>query len=173
MEALTIQNLFARRSIRRFTGQALATEQIEMLLKAGMAAPSAGNKRPWHFVVVTDADVRRAMAETHPHARMLTKAPACIVPCGQPSLSYPGTNEYWVQDLSAATENILLAAVGLGLGAVWCGVYPIPARIEAARRILGVPEEVIPFAFIAVGYPAERKEARTQYAVDRVHTNRW
>ena len=170
---LSIGNLFARRSIRQFTGQPVAPEQVDTLLKAAMAAPSAGNRHPWHFVVVTDAATRSALAQAHPHAKMVTQAPVCLVPCGQPELSYPGTEEYWVQDVSAATENILLAAVGLGLGSVWCGVYPLEDRILAIRQILGVPQNVIPFALIAIGYPAESKEPRTQYDPNRVHANSW
>lgn len=173
MEALEIADLFARRSIRRFTEQGISSEQIEMLLKAAMAAPSAGNRKPWHFVAVTDAQTRAAMAETHPYAKMVREATLCVVPCGDPRRSYPGTTDYWIQDVSAATENILLAAVGLGLGAVWCGVYPIQERVAEARKILGIPESVIPFAYIAIGYAAETKEPRTQYDPERVHLNRW
>ena len=173
MEVLKIDNLFARRSIRSFTSQPVSEEQIEMLLKAAMAAPSAGNRQPWHFVVVTDPDMRNKLADIHPHAQMVRQSPVCIVPCGEPRLSFPGMNDYWIQDLSAATENILLAAVGLGLGAVWCGVYPVPERVKGTRKVLGIPEEVVPFAYIAVGYPAERKEPRTQYDPSRVHRNRW
>ena len=173
LDVLKIDNLFARRSIRSFTDQPVSEEQIEMLLKAAMAAPSCGNCRPWHFVVITDQGMREALLEAHPWAQMLAEAPVCIVPCGQPSMSYPGANGYWIVDLCAATENILLAAVGLGLGAVWCGVYPLEDRITITRRILGLPEEVIPVAYIPVGYPAETKAPRTQYDPGCVHRDRW
>jgi nitroreductase len=173
MDPLRIDNLFARRSIRAFTSEPVRPEQVEMLLRAAMAAPSAGNRKPWHFVIVTDAAVRQALAQAHPHAAMIAQAPVGIVPCGDPALSFPGRSEYWVQDLAAATENILLAATGLGLGSVWCGVHPVPERVEAVRRVLGVPDSVIPFALIAVGHPAEHKEPRTQYDAERVHRNRW
>ena len=173
MDVLEIGNLFARRSIRKFSSASLDPVQVEMLLKAAMAAPSAGNRKPWHFIVVTDALAREALAQAHPYAKMLTESPLALVPCGEPSLSFPDRPEYWVQDLSAATENTLLAATGLGLGAVWCGVYPAPERVEEVRRILGIPEHVIPFALIAIGHPAEQKEPRTQYDPQRVHWNRW
>jgi len=173
MPVLKIDNLFARRSIRRFTDQPVDAEQIDMLLKAAMAAPSAANKKPWHFIVVTDAALRATLAEAHPYARMATQSPVCIVPCGEPRLSIAGQSDFWVQDLSAATENILLAATGLGLGAVWCGVYPSEERVAAVRRILGIPERVVPFALIPVGHPAEQKEPRTQYDGNRVHKERW
>ena len=170
---LGIENLFARRSIRRFTDQPVEAEQIDMLLKAAMAAPSANNSKPWHFVVVTDAAMRAALAQAHPYARMVAQSPLCIVPCGESGLSRGSTSEYWVQDLSAATENILLAATGLGLGAVWCGVYPVEERVAEVRQLLGIPETVVPFALIAVGHPAEKKPPRTQYDSARVHVDRW
>jgi nitroreductase len=173
MDVLTIDNLFARRSIRAFTPEPLVTTQVEMLLKAAMAAPSAGNRKPWHFVAVTDAGVRDALAQAHPHAAMVAQAPLALVPCGDPSLSIAGLPDYWVQDLAAATENVLLAATGLGLGSVWCGVHPVPERVEGVRRVLGIPGHVTPFALIAVGHPAEHKEPRTQYDPERVHENRW
>ena len=170
---LPIHDLFSRRSIRRFTSQPVESQAVNTLLQAAMAAPSAANCKPWHFVTVTDPATRIALSEATPYAKMLPSASLCIIPCGDPSLSVPGRNDYWVQDLSAATENILLAAVGLGLGAVWCGVYPIEDRMEAARRILSIPEGVYPFAFVAVGHPAEDRAARTQFDETRVHEGRW
>jgi len=166
---LTIPNLFARRSIRQFTPEPVSPEDVDTLLQAAMAAPSASNRRPWHFVVVTSAETRAALAAVHPYARMLPQAPLCIVPCGDPSIS----ETYWVQDLSAATENILLAATGLGLGAVWCGVAGRPERVQAARSVLGIPGGIVPFAYVAIGHPAEQKEPRTQYDAARVHRERW
>lgn len=173
MQTLTIDDLFARRSIRKYTGEAVEPEKIELLLKAAMAAPSAGNRRPWHFVVVDDKEILSVLAEGHPYAKMLNQAPLCIVPCGEVDLGKQGRTGYWIQDLSAATENILLAAVGLGLGAVWCGVFPGEERVEVAQRILGLPEYIIPLAYVAVGHPAEQKPPRTQYDASRVHTNGW
>ncbi|MHB0856775.1 MAG: nitroreductase family protein [Anaerolineae bacterium] len=173
METLRVDNLFARRSIRKFTSEPVTQEQVTVLLKAAMAAPSAANRKPWHFVVVTDAGLRNQMADHHPHAAMLREAPLCIVPCGEASLGVPDQPEYWVQDLAAATENILLAAVGLDLGAVWCGVHPVPERVAAVREILGIPETVTPFAYVAIGHAAESKEPRSQYDPERVHTNGW
>jgi nitroreductase len=173
MDVLRIDNLFARRSIRAFTAEPVDPAQIEMLLEAAMAAPSAANRKPWHFVVVTDAGVRQALARAHPHAAMVMEAPLAIVPCGDPSPGIPEIPEYWVQDLAAATENILLAATGLGLGSVWCGVHPVSERAASIRRVLGIPGSVTPFALIAIGHPAEQKEPRTQYDATRVHRDRW
>lgn len=173
MQTLTIDNLFARRSIRRYTEEEVAPEEIEMLLKAAMAAPSAGNRKPWHFIVVDDREILAALAEDHPYAQMLNRAPLCIVPCGEPDLGASGKEGYWIQDLAAATENILLAAVGLGLGAVWCGVFPIEERVKATRSILGLPDHIVPLAYVAVGHPAEDKPPRTQYDAGCVHVNGW
>ena len=173
MDVLRIDNLFARRSIRAFTAEPVDPAQAEMLLKAAMAAPSAANRKPWHFVVVTDARMREALAQAHPHAAMLAESPLALVPCGEPSLSIPDHPDYWIQDLAAATENVLLAATGLSLASVWCGVYPVPERVEAVRRVLGIPGQVVPFALIAIGHPAEHKEPRTQYDAQRIHRERW
>jgi len=173
VEELSIPNLFARRSIREYTNEPVSAEQVDMLLKAAMAAPSAGNRKPWHFVVVTEPAVKTALTQVHPYADMLLEAPVGIVLCGEPGLSFPDRPDYWIQDLSAATENLLLAATGLGLGAVWCGVFPIQERVEGFRRVLGVPETVVPFALVPIGHPGERKRPRTQYDARRVHQNKW
>lgn len=173
MEVLKIDNLFARRSIRQFRPGTISDAQIETLLKAAMAAPTAGNCQPWHYVVVNDPDLRARMAQAHPYARMAAEASLVIVPCGEPGASIPGLNDYWIQDLAASTENLLLAATALGLGAVWCGVYPNPERVAVTRRLLNIPPHIVPFAFVCIGYPGEEKEPRTQYNPERVHYNGW
>lgn len=170
---LAIPNIFARRSVRQYEDRPVSAEQIERLLQAGMAAPSAGNRQPWHFAVVTDAETRARLAASSPYAGMVSRAPLCIVPCGEPTRAYPGRPDFWVQDLAAATENILLAATGLGLGAVWCGIYPIAERVSAARQIIGAPDGIVPFAYVAIGHPAEHPEPRTQYDAARVHHGHW
>ena len=169
MPTLRIDNLFARRSIRKYTAEPVTDVQVETLLQAAMAAPSASDRKPWHFVVVRDAATRAALVEAHPYAKMLTQSPVCIVPCGDTTIDA----DFWAQDLSAATENILLAATGLGLGTVWCGVHPREDRAAEVRRILGIPEGVVPLCLIAVGHPDESKEPRTQYDAARVHNERW
>ena len=173
MEPLRIDNLFARRSIRKYTSEPVTDEQVQTLLEAAMAAPSAANSRPWHFVVVRDQQMLEALAAPHPYASMLPSASVCIVPCGVPATDPPRLGGYWVQDLSAATENILLAATGLGLGAVWCGLHPIPERVQQTREILGMPEEAIPLGLVAVGHPAQSPTPRTQYDEERVHREKW
>jgi len=164
-----IDVIYTRRSIRSYVSNTVDGEMIETLLKAAMSAPSGGNRKPWHFIVVTDRRKLDELVEAHPYAKMLLEAPLCIAVCGDPSI----TERYWVQDCSAATENLLLAAVALGLGAVWIGVYPLEERIASIQKVLKIPEDVIPLNLIPVGYPAEEKEARTQFDESRVHYEGW
>lgn len=164
-----IQTIFARRSIRRYTAEPVSEADIKTLLEAAMAAPSASNLKPWHFVVVTERRTLDGLAEAHPYGKMLFEAPLCIAVCGDPAIS----ERYWVQDCSAAAENLLLAATALGLGAVWLGVYPNEERVAAMRQVLGIPETIVPLNLISIGHPMEEKEPRTQYDESRVHRERW
>lgn len=164
----------ARRSIRRYEHRPVPDEVISQLLEAAMAAPSASNERPWHFVVVTRRDLLDQLAVRHPYAHMLTDAPLCIVPCGDLDLVPEGpSGGFWVQDVSASTENLLLAATALGLGTVWCGVYPRQERVDMVREILSIPSRIIPLCLVPVGFPAEHKPARTQHDPERIHREVW
>jgi len=163
--------ILSRRSIRRYTNQPLSDEELTKLLTAAMVAPSAGDERPWHFVVVRDLETRRRVSEFHPYCRMLTEAALGILVCGDERLEKH--RGYWVQDCSAATENILIEAVQLGLGAVWLGIYPIAERVEGCRRLMKIPEQVTPFALIAVGHAAEHKPPADRYDESRVHHDLW
>ena len=163
--------IFSRRSIRKYTEQPVSDEAVKELLAAAMAAPSAGNEQPWHFVVMDDREILDEIPKFHPYSRMLGEAPMAILVCGDLELQkYEG---YWVQDCSAATENLLIAAQAKGLGAVWLGVYPIEERVAGFRKLLGVPDHVIPFALISIGYPAEQKIRADRYDSSRVRRNRW
>jgi len=164
-----IDTIFSRRSIRRYTREPVSEEDIRTILEAAMAAPSASNRKPWHFVVVSERDTLNRLAEAHKYAKMLNEAPLCISVCGDQSVS----ERFWVQDCSAATENLLLAAAALGLGAVWCGVHPSQDRVKDISEILGIEAPVAPLNIIAIGHPAEEKEPRTQYDEDRVHREKW
>jgi nitroreductase len=164
-----IDTIFSRRSIRRYTGEPVSEEDIRTILEAAMAAPSASNRKPWHFVVVSERETLTRLAEAHNYAKMLNEAPLCISVCGDQSVS----ESFWVQDCSAATENLLLAAAALGLGAVWCGVHPSQDRVKEISKILGIEAPVVPLNIIAIGHPAEEKEPRTQYDEDRVHREKW
>jgi nitroreductase len=164
-----VQTIFARRSIRKYTDEPVSEADIQTLLEAAMAAPSASNRKPWRFVVVTERQTLDALAEAHPHGKMLFDAPLCIAVCGD----LTEMERYWVQDCSAATENLLLAVTALGLGAVWLGVYPKEDRVAFVRPILGLPETITPLNLIPIGHPAEEKASRTQYDESRVHYERW
>jgi nitroreductase len=164
-----VQTIFARRSIRRYTDEPVAEETVKTLLEAAMAAPSSSNRKPWHFVVSTDRKTLDLLADAHPYGKMLFQAPLCIAVCGDPVISEGA----WVQDCSAATENLLLGVAALGLGAVWLGVYPKEERIAAARRILGIPETIFPLNLVSIGHGAEEKAPRTQYDEARVHREQW
>jgi nitroreductase len=164
-----IQTIFARRSIRRYTDEPVSEADVNTLLEAAMAAPSAANRKPWQFIVVTERQTLDALAEVHPHGKMLFEASLCIAACGDLST----VERFWVQDCSAATENVLLAATALGLGAVWLGVYPGEDRVAAVRQVLGMPETITPLNLISIGHPAEEKEPRTQYDETRVHREQW
>lgn len=163
--------IFSRRSIRQFTGQEVPREMIALLLQAAMAAPSAANGRPWEFVVVTDKEV---LDELRAAQGGRYNGQAAIAVCANLALaSSPASQLFWQQDLAAAAENILLAAAGLGLGAVWTGGYPGMDRAAILRRVLQIPETVFPMCLIWIGYGAESKPPRTQYDEARVHWQRY
>lgn len=164
-----LDTIFARRSIRQYTNAPVAPEQVKKILEAAMAAPSANNRKPWHFMVITDRAKLNQLAENHPYGKMLAQATLCIAVCGDPKIS----DRFWVQDCCAATENILLAATGFGLGSVWMGVHPNPEREKTIAEVLGVPADFNVLNLIAIGHPAEQREPRTQYDESRVHRNGW
>ncbi len=164
-----IKTIFARRSIRKYTAELVKEEDVKTMLQTAMAAPSASNLKPWHFVVVTDRQILDNLAKVHPHGKMLLEAPLCIAVCGDKTISA----SFWVQDCSAATENLLLAATALGLGTVWLGVHPREDRVNAIRKVLSLPETVVPLNLISIGHPAEEKEPRTQFDELRVHREHW
>lgn len=163
--------ILTRRSIRAYTDQPVSTELIHKLLVAAMSAPSAGNQQPWQFVVVTERRLLDALADLLPFGKMLRQAPLAIVVCGD-AKGAPREG-YWVQDCSAATENILLAAHALGLGGVWLGVYPREDRVAGVRSIIGIPERITPLCVLSIGYPLEPGGPVERYNVERVHQERW
>jgi len=160
--------VFSRRSIREYTGEPVGEADIRSVLEAGMAAPSASNRKPWHFIVATDREVLRALADGHPYGKMLANAAVGIAVCGDPAIS-----DWWVLDCAAATENILIAAAGLGLGGVWLGCHGRPEREQAVRDVLGIPERIGVLSLLSIGHPAEAEEPRTQFDPGRVHRDRW
>jgi len=167
----TLEAIHARRSIRKYQDKAVPEELIRQLIAAAAMAPSARNAQPWQFVVVDDRELLDQIPESCPHAAMVKNAPLAILICADLNLEKsPG---FWPQDCAAAAENMLLAAHALGLGAVWCGVYPREPRMEGLRQLLDLPENVIGHSLIVLGYPAEQPPSEERYRPDRVYRNRW
>ncbi len=163
-----LKTIFSRRSIRIYDRKKLDKETITNLLKAAMAAPSGSNSRPWEFVVVTDEDKINLLRSKINYGNY--NAPAIIIVCGNTAIAQnESAYKYWVQDCSAATENLLVAAAGMGLGTCWVASYPKEDVMKLLRETLGIPEDVFPLNLIYVGYPAEEKTPRTQYDETRVH----
>jgi nitroreductase len=167
MDAL--EAIRTRRSIRRYEDRAVPEDLVEEVLRAAMMAPSAVNKQPWHFVVIDDRELLLEIPKINPNAAMAAGAPLAILVCGDLELEHP--SGYWVVDCAAAVENLLLAAHALGLGAVWTGVYPRQQRMDGLRRLLGIPEHVMPHTLVVLGYPAEQPPSKDRYRPERVHRN--
>lgn len=167
-----IEAIATRRSIRRYKLQTpISDEMMHTLLDSGFSAPSAGNQQPWHFLVIDDHQLLSVIQTFHPSAKMLTEANKAILVCGDQNLEkFKG---YWMIDCAAATENILLAAHGLGLGCCWLGIYPRENRVAGMRKLFHLPHNIIPFAVISLGYPAEKKPRENRYNNERIHHNAW
>ena len=164
-----INNIMTRTSIRQYTEEPVSQADIETMLRAGMAAPTAVNKQPWHFVAVTDKD---KLAELSGRRGMIKQAGVAIVVCGNLDKALQGPAQaYWIQDCSAATENILLAANALGLGAVWTGCYPMEDRVAEVSKVLKLPETIVPLCVIAIGHPAEQPTPKDKWKPENVSYN--
>jgi nitroreductase len=164
--------IFKRRSIRVYQEKEVSRDTLKLLLQAAMAAPSASNGRPWEFIIITEKDILDKFRTRLKYGKH--NAPAAIVVLANLKIAQSASpNLFWVQDCSAAVENILIAAAGLGLGTVWIGSYPNEDVIKTEQDILGIPESIVPMALIYVGYPGEEKPARTQYEESRVHWQKY
>jgi len=166
-----IDAILKRRSIRRYRRETVDKSIIKEVLIAGMYAPSAQNQQPWHFLVIDDRDLLDEIMKVHPYASMLSGASFAILVCGDENLEL--SKGYWPVDCAAATQNILLAAHALDLGAVWLGVYPREERQKGIREIFELPSHVHPFALISVGHPAEEKTVPDRIKEERVKWNKW
>ena len=166
-----LKAIFTRRSIRKFTGESVKEEDLKTILKAGFQAPSAHNYQPREYVVVRDRETIEKIAEFHTYGKMLPKAGCGIIVCGdknkQPEIGF------LVEDCSASIQNILLAAHGLGLGAVWCGLYPVVKFTEATIELLNLPENIIPIGMVVVGVKNEEKQKVNRYDESKIHYDRW
>ncbi len=169
MEAM--EAILTRRSIRKYSSGVVTDEQVHDLLNSAMSAPSSSNGQPWHFIVIDDRRILDDIPRFHPYSAMLKEAPLAVVVCGDTTLER--SKGVWVQDCSAATENILLAARAIGLGSVWLGVFPVDERVSGVRKLLGLPDNVVPLNIIAIGQPGETKPPANRFNPERVHKNRW
>ena len=166
-----MEAILSRRSIRKYNKKPVSDKKVKVFLKAAMSAPSAGNEQPWHFVVINDPQVLKTIPSFHNHAQMLKEASVAVLVCSDKKLEKHG--EMWVQDCAAATENILIAVQAEGLGAVWLGIYPREERITGVRKLLNIPEHVMPFSLVSIGYPGEQKPWVNRYKASRIHHNQW
>lgn len=176
-ERTPYENILGRRSVRSYTDEAVSETDIEKVLRAAMAAPSAMNRQPWEFVVIDDRALLDSLAGRLRHARMLADAPLAIAVCARRIITLSdGTvteNMFWQQDASAATENLLLAAESLGLGAVWTAAYPDPVRAGAVKEALSLPDDVEALCVVVIGHPAGNESPKDKWKPERIHRNRW
>lgn len=169
-----IETMHNRTSIRHYLDQPVSKEQLETIVKGGMSAPSAMNKQPWQFIIIDDKEVLQALGKDIPTSEMVQKASAAIVVCGDMQRAGKGwLQQYWIQDCSAASQNILLAITDLKLGGVWTSVYPAPERMEIVSSVLELPDHIIPLNIIPVGYPDKAYTPKEKWDETKVHWNKF
>ena len=171
---VTLTVIATRTSVRSYdTSREVTDAEVEQLLRAGMAAPTAVNAQPWEFIVVKDRDTLKALAAAHPNSQMSPSAGCAIVVCGTDNGLQGEAKEFWVQDCAAASENILLAAHAMGMGAVWCGAYPIQKRVDAIRAVLGIPDGVTPLNIINIGHIKAPSRPKDKWKPQKIHRGKW
>lgn len=169
-----MKTIFERRSVRNFTDQKISEENKNELLRAGMAAPSGNNDQPWHFIVIDDKKILGEITKIQPYSRPILDAQFVIIVCGDRKLKkVKEFTEFWVQDCAAATQNILLAAQSMGIGSVWMGLYPVEDWVNGIKKLLALPENVIPLSLMPFGYPAEKTTPADRFIPERIHKNGW
>jgi nitroreductase len=166
-----MNEIFDRRSVREYKDIPVSDDLVENIIKAGMAAPSAGNEMPWHFIIINDRQKLVKITEIHPYSEMLKTCAVAILVCGD--LSLERHKGFWVQDCAAATQNMLLEAVHLELGAVWLGVYPVEKIVKALQSLFGLPENVVPLSIVSLGYPLEKPRRVNRIDNSRIRHNDW
>ena len=170
---IILNSINSRTSTRKFNSEKISKEDLNKIIKSAFAAPSACNLQPWHFIIISDEDTLTHMADVHPYASMFRTATAGIIVCGDKNRTIKNHEEFWTQDCSAATENILLAANSLGIGSVWTGIYPVKERCDYLKSYFMLPADIIPFSLIALGYPDEKKNILDKFDENKVHHDRW
>lgn len=165
----TLETILSRKSVRKYTARPVERETLEMLVRAGMAAPSSKDRRPWEFIIVTDRHLLDTMGDGLPLARMLKDTNQAIIVCGDTVKS----DNAWFLDCSAAAQNVLLAAESMGLGAVWTAAFPYPDRMKVVRETLKLPEHILPLAVIPIGYPQGQEKSKDKFNKKQIHHNRW
>lgn len=174
VQKTTIDDIMTRTSVRAYSDRSVGEETVDTLLRAAMAAPTAGNKQPWRFVVVNDKGTLQKISDDFNTMTMAKDAQLAVIMCGVPAETFPGEGEgYWVQDVSAATENLLLAAHAMGLGAVWCGIYPLSERVTQFSTMLHLPSDIVPMACVCIGYPAGETTPKDKWKPENVRYNTW
>jgi nitroreductase len=163
--------ILTRRSVRTYKDKKISDEVIDSLIEAGISAPSAGNQQPWHFIILDDRNLIDKIPDFHPYSNMLPNAQIAIIVCGD--LDIETNKGFWIQDCSAATENILIAARAKGLGSCWLGLYPREDRVKGIRNLLKIPEKIIPLSLISLGYSAIQQDKVNRYNSARIHKNKW
>ena len=168
-----LENIHSRKSVREFTSEPVSDADIQTMLKAAMAAPTAINFQPWRFVVVNEREALDSLADQLPYAKMLKQAPLAIVVCGETLWMGGEENPFWSLDCSAATQNLLLTAEALGLGAVWTAAYPDADRCKAISDALGLPSTVKPLCVVPIGHPVGENQPRDKWKPENIHYGKW
>ncbi|WP_461436044.1 nitroreductase family protein [Methanosphaera sp.] len=168
-----LSNIFNRKSVRNFTDKKVDKADLLTIIKAGMSAPSALNLQPWEFIVFDDMKTIDWMVNLHDYSKMFKTATAGIVVCGNMDKTIEGFEDFWIQDCSAATQNILLAIEALNLGGVWLGIYPIEERCNKLIEYYNLPLNIVPFAVIALGHPSNVEKSKNKWDDKKLHWNKW
>lgn len=167
-----MKEIYTRRSIRKYKDIPLEESQILQVIRAGTYAPSAGNEKPWHFIVITKRETLEAITSFHPYTQMLKSAPVAIIACADlTNIKYEGV--FWIQDMSAAVQNMLLEATSMNLGSCWCGVYPNPVLVDNLSMLLDLPSNIVPAAIVALGVADEAREIDERFNASLVHYEKW